>query len=117
MKINWDNAPKWAYWAAQDADGEWWWYEGKPYIGEKDELWLYDYAPSYDADLMCQTEPNPNWRDTLTEKPDNSKLPDGVLWSDINDAQDWLERGMDADMIIYNLLEDIQSLKEEIKNG
>lgn len=32
-KPSWDEAPFWAKWLAQDADGEWWWYEVQPEKG------------------------------------------------------------------------------------
>lgn len=27
---DWNDAPDWANYVAMDADGDWWWYEGKP---------------------------------------------------------------------------------------
>lgn len=36
MKPNWDDAPEWATWMAQDKDGYWLWYEFKPYKGNEE---------------------------------------------------------------------------------
>jgi hypothetical protein len=32
-RIDWENAPEWANWLAQDHDGGWWWFENKPSLG------------------------------------------------------------------------------------
>lgn len=31
MKPSWDDAPKWARWVALSSDGEWTWFEQKPW--------------------------------------------------------------------------------------
>lgn len=33
MKPNWKDAPDWAQWLSQDADGEWFWSEEEPEYG------------------------------------------------------------------------------------
>lgn len=34
MKPDWKDAPEWAKFLAEDADGTWWWYEAEPEQGE-----------------------------------------------------------------------------------
>lgn len=62
----WYGAPEWARFKAQDSDGEWRWFEGKPTPGS----WRWhDYADDSIAMHAAPGEPNPNWRDTLIERP------------------------------------------------
>jgi len=60
--IRWEDAPEWAQWAAQDADGEWWWYEAEPiryvaswarHVGRRDRIEELEHR----------------WRDTLEKRP------------------------------------------------
>ena len=63
----WYGAPEWARFKAQDSDGEWRWFEYKPSAGESG--WV---EPSPDGRVSCEEatcDPNPNWRDTLIERP------------------------------------------------
>ena len=59
MNPEWKDAPDWAQWKAQDANGTWCWYETKP-IPMK-TCW---HGSAWGADSMC-ADPNPDWRDTL----------------------------------------------------
>lgn len=58
-----EDAPQWARWLAQDEYGEWWVFGNKPNAG--DYSWVPDGYCYYDS--VVKSEPNPNWRDTLTE--------------------------------------------------
>lgn len=59
-------APSWAKWKAQDADGWWCWFAGKPRIAGID--WHYDEQPhKAKACITGQTPSGHHWQDTLTE--------------------------------------------------
>ena len=62
-KPHWADAPAWAMWLAQDADGEWNWCENCPEAGSS--CWYPDgnFSPA------CESKPNPNWRNTLEARP------------------------------------------------
>ena len=64
MKPEWKNAPEWAQWLAQDFNGAWVWYATKP-ITMENGFW---YASKWAGDPI-HTDPNPDWRDTLEERP------------------------------------------------
>jgi len=63
-KPSWNDAPDRAMWAAQDKNGEWWWYSGKPDAHRN--IW----SVSEDRCDTLDAEPNPNWRDTLEQRPE-----------------------------------------------
>jgi hypothetical protein len=63
----WFGAPKWAKYKAQDASGRWFWYENKPAKSSSMESWLR--AEGAAKIIYPSGEPNPNWRDTLIERP------------------------------------------------
>lgn len=65
-KPSWDDAPEWAQWLAQDEDGEWFWYEDKPFLGVS--IWNAPFLGKALAAYECEIE-NPNWRDTLEQRP------------------------------------------------
>jgi hypothetical protein len=61
--IDWAAAPEWANYAAQDADGEWYWYEKEPF--RTGNLWGYQDNTRY-----CPVVPrNKNWQTTLQKRP------------------------------------------------
>ena len=66
MKPDWDDAPEWARFLAQDSDGEWFWYENEPRLQNA-------YSASWDNHLggMVQnaTADSAFWRDTLEQRP------------------------------------------------
>jgi len=39
MKPEWKDAPKWANWLAQDANGDWYWYKEKPEPDSANHIW------------------------------------------------------------------------------
>lgn len=68
MGIDWNEAPDWANWAAQDECGEWFWFENKPKA--EDEGW--DDSKTCDEnkhEIMKCEAPCEDWRDTLTPRP------------------------------------------------
>lgn len=61
----WDDAPDWARWLAQSKRGPWYWWEFEP--RDIDNEWavirgMYTF--------IRDGTPNPNWRDTLQERPE-----------------------------------------------
>lgn len=59
-------APEWAKYKAQDADGRWFYYSHTIYPGT--EQWVCDHH-GWDVAEAGDGEPNPNWRETLIERP------------------------------------------------
>lgn len=39
MKPDWSASPSWAKYLAQDPDGEWWWYEERPFWCSLKDRW------------------------------------------------------------------------------
>ena len=62
-KPSWKDAPEWAMWLAQDADGEWCWCENKP------SAVVWYWYPDGHFSSACESKPNPNWRNTLEARP------------------------------------------------
>ncbi len=68
-KPNWDDAPTWAQWLAQDFCGEWWWYERKPRHHRSLKRWVEDSAKG-NLDRAGSRQPeNDGWRETLERRP------------------------------------------------
>ena len=44
--VDWDEAPDWTNWAAQDANGVIWWYADKPVLGKNDYWGSGPYCPT-----------------------------------------------------------------------
>jgi len=77
-EIDWERAPDWANWAAMDEDGEWYWYDVKPFRDDNLEHWypacnpvafqralIYDRDCPWDKSLVERPRPDP-W----SEDPD-----------------------------------------------
>jgi hypothetical protein len=62
--IDWSNAPAWAQYAAQDADGWWYWYEKEPYKDGK----AWGYAPATRCTPVIARPTN--WAGTLQKRPE-----------------------------------------------
>ena len=74
----WQNAPDWAKWKAQSADGTWAWFSTKP---EPHNFGLYvigTFMPSGNGKYEnikstngshYLTQPNPKWKQTITKRP------------------------------------------------
>lgn len=62
----WAGAPEWAKYKAQDDDGEWRWFDGRPTEGT---IRWHDFGDGGKSAMHAAfDEPNPNWRDTLIER-------------------------------------------------
>jgi len=64
MNPSWNDAPDWAQWVAQDADGEWRWFEMRPHK-------VFDYI-WYAGGRSVSTgnrHPNHKWESTLEGRP------------------------------------------------
>lgn len=70
MKPDWGtaNAPEWAMWLAQDANGYWFWYSERPYLG-KDGWYLRKYSKFSLA--TSQLYKAKQWKKSLEQRPDN----------------------------------------------
>lgn len=60
-KPNWKEAPEWANYLAQDADGAWYWYEDEPKI--EGNQWIVESGRDDEADHS-----NLNWKETLEKR-------------------------------------------------
>lgn len=60
-KPEWKDAPKWAQWLAQDADGIWRWHYTKPFTV------LGQWASGGYSESALIT--NPYWKETVEERP------------------------------------------------
>lgn len=63
--VDWSKAPNWAQYAAQDADGVWYWYERKPGVHPGSFAWHVNGWSSYER---CGGEPNPEFKKTLQRR-------------------------------------------------
>ena len=63
----WSIAPDNAEWAAQSADGDWWWYEVKPKPDE--DRWYNDGDLTAGQYFACKDSPNENFKSTLQRRP------------------------------------------------
>lgn len=65
-KMDWSEAPVWANFLAQDADGRWFWYERRPTNAPEDSWCAYGRTKVWPAGL---TEPaDQEWWKTLEER-------------------------------------------------
>lgn len=62
MKPDWNTAPEWATWLAQDEDGSWFWFEAKPALGTT--MWGPNGGQ---CELASSTDTN--WGTTLEPRP------------------------------------------------
>lgn len=59
-KPDWKDAPEWAQYLAQDADGDWYWYEQLPYAS------FEGWSPDGKHQLAAVFD---TWQDTLEGRP------------------------------------------------
>jgi hypothetical protein len=64
MKPNWDDAPEWANYVAQDQTGKWYWYSHQPIASEG-----YWAVPQDDGRWDAATVQEDAWKDTLRARP------------------------------------------------
>lgn len=68
MKPDWEDAPEWAEYLAQDySHGKWFWYSEKPYINKGYISWSCN--PSSRYKYAMTSPPNLEWRETLERRP------------------------------------------------
>lgn len=63
---DWSQAPEGWHWLAQDEDGRWFWYGVQPRPNIGGGVWR---APSRAQQLAGQGAPNPQWYNTLQQRP------------------------------------------------
>lgn len=66
MKPDWEDAPEWANWLAQDENGYWHWYQNQPYTIEEDNPEWYNDGGKYEVAYVPNRE---TWKETLEERP------------------------------------------------
>lgn len=69
---SWDDAPPGWDWLAQDEDGRWFWYRTCPVPGIGGGVWR---ANSRAQQLAAQGRPNPDWHDSLRQRPGHASAP------------------------------------------
>ena len=69
-KPDWKDAPEFAKWLAMDENGDWAWYEDKPWADEETESWVWPCPISGDWMLagFCESTTE-SWRETLEARP------------------------------------------------
>lgn len=69
-KPPWKDAPEWAQWLAQNADGDWYWYADKPRIFVTTSRWASSRRWKHGwSDIAGIGKPDPNWRATIEQRP------------------------------------------------
>lgn len=63
---DWTEAPPQWDWLAQDEDGRWFWYGVRPRPGIGGGVWR---SPSRMQQFAGQSQPNPDWLDSLQQRP------------------------------------------------
>jgi hypothetical protein len=87
--MDWNKAPRWAKWYAEDKNGKKYWYEKKPWINERWKCWNTEENNAY-VKIFGKTEPNENWKDSLIKRP--KKLDINLLAKKINKLRTKLEK-------------------------
>lgn len=63
---DWSKAPDGWNWLAQDADGNWYWYQVEPSPGIGGGVWR---CHSTKQQFAAPGTPNPDWFDSLQQRP------------------------------------------------
>ena len=71
-KPSWDDAPDWAGWLAQDASGQWCWFELQPSLA--DDVFAEPSTRGKIYEIEGSSKPNPNWHQTLEHRPGSETL-------------------------------------------
>ena len=71
MKPDWKDAPEWAQWLAMDEDGEWCWFDYRPFAEDQWCKWEVSIGRYAIADHH-NNQVNSNWRETLESRPEES---------------------------------------------
>lgn len=99
---DWDDAPEWAEWLAQDGNGAWYWYEERPYKHRLVDEWVPQECADQEGgvytrfDKVSNGEKNPDWADSLERRPPGK--PD---WEDAPDWAEWLAQDKDGEWYWY----------------
>ncbi len=89
-KPDWENAPDWAVWLAQDASGTWWWYEREPNtLGSR-----WAAVKLTPKQLAGRGDRNSDWRETLEKRRFRSHV--NPLWNDAPEWAMWLAQNADG---------------------
>ena len=67
MKPNWEDAPNWAEYLAQDMGGMWFWYGEKPHRYHGDTAWCCDSDVKFEH-ASYGDGGNPKWEETLENR-------------------------------------------------
>lgn len=70
---SWDDAPRWARYLAQDANGTWWWYEQKPQLF--DDFWWSDTGLV--KEYLAQS-PSFNWEYSIQQRLERNTASSGA---------------------------------------
>lgn len=69
-KPDWKDAPAWAEWLCQDANGKWHWFKDEPIVNDKHESWFHlTSSESNRHQLAISDIPSLDWKDSLEPRP------------------------------------------------
>jgi hypothetical protein len=66
---DWNHAPDWANWCAQNRNGNWYWFEKMPHVFNKEGKWFTRTGQSKIAGYALLR--SSTWRDELYKRPKN----------------------------------------------
>lgn len=69
MKPDWNGAPKWANFLAQDPDGDWYWYEQRPFWNHVKDRWGVGFGRCVSHAEWLADEPYKVYMDSLETRP------------------------------------------------
>lgn len=65
MKPDWKDAPEWAQWMAMDCNGDWYFYEEKPYIKAGQKIFSRKNGSRTEKAYLYFNK----WRGTIEKRP------------------------------------------------
>lgn len=69
-KPNWEDAPENAKFLAQDSDGDWYWWTGRPKVVDPLGYWMPNEGEQEIAALIQDTNQNVcDWKESLEPRP------------------------------------------------
>ena len=66
-KPDWKDAPEWAKFLAMDRNGDWYWYEDKPFVNSNERQGTKIWTGTRRAQLAEKS--SNQWKETLEERP------------------------------------------------
>ncbi len=66
-KPDWKDAPEWARFLAMDQDGDWYWYEDKPFVNNNSWQGTQIWTGTRRTQLAKKS--SSRWEETLEERP------------------------------------------------